>query len=41
MRDMYARILSCVRERDDRWIALAMECLGVPEGVLQDHLVRE
>ena len=31
-------IIASVRERDDRWIALAMGHLGVPEGVFQDYL---
>ena len=31
-------IIASVRERDDRWIALAMDHLGVPEGVLRDYL---
>ena len=38
IRSINARIVSSVRERDDRWMALAMECLGIQEGVLQDYL---
>ncbi|KAH9989380.1 hypothetical protein BJV74DRAFT_454579 [Russula compacta] len=38
LRSLNAHIVSSVRERDDRWMALAMECLGLEEGVLQDYL---
>ena len=38
IRSINAHIVSSVRERDDRWMALAMECLGIQEGVLQDYL---
>ena len=38
MKVIIACIIASVRERDDRWIALAMDHLGVPEGVLQDYL---
>jgi len=33
-----ARIIATVRERDDRWKALARDQLDIPEGVLQDYL---
>ena len=38
MKVIIARILASARERDDRWIALAMDHLGVPEGVLRYYL---
>ena len=38
VRAINARIVSSALERDDRWIALAMECLGVSEGVLRGYL---
>jgi len=33
-----ALIVASVRERDDRWIMLAQDCLGVPRPVLEDYL---
>jgi len=33
-----AHIIARVQEHDDRWIALAMDYLGVPEGVPRDYL---
>ena len=38
MKPIIACIIASVQEHDDRWIALAMDYLGVPEGVLQDYL---
>ena len=37
-RQAVAYILSCIQERDDRWIALAMDQLGIPELVLRDNI---
>ena len=33
-----ANVLAHVDERDDRWMALAMDYLGIPEPVLRDYL---
>ena len=38
MKVIIACIIASVREHDDGWIALAMDHLGVPEGVLRDYL---
>ncbi|KAI0002890.1 hypothetical protein BJV74DRAFT_813916 [Russula compacta] len=41
IRGINARILLSARERDGHWFALVMECLRVPERVLQDYLAHE
>lgn len=38
LRRIVARIISCVRERDDRWIALVKGEFGIPELAFQDHV---
>jgi len=38
LRRIVARIISCVRERDDRWIALVKDEFGIPEFAFQDHV---
>ena len=38
IRGIIALIVACVREGDDRWSALALDHLGVPEGVRQGYL---
>jgi len=35
---MISNVTAGVNERDDRWIALAMDHLGIPEHVLRDYL---
>ena len=37
-RQTVAYILSCIPERDDRWIALAKDQLGLPEHVLRENI---
>ena len=37
-RQAVAYILSCIPERDDRWILLAKDQLGIPEHVLRDNI---
>jgi Family of unknown function (DUF6535) len=38
IRGIVAHIIAVVQERDDRWTALALDHLGVSDGVLQDYL---
>src|SRR6201999_507879 len=38
VRRIIAGILPCVRDRDDRWMALAVDQFGVPERVLRDNI---
>jgi hypothetical protein len=38
-RQSVACILSYIRERDDRWIAIAEDQLGIPKHILQDNIV--
>jgi len=40
IRGIIALIVACVREGDDRWTALSLDHLGVPESVRQDYLTQ-
>ena len=37
-RMIVARIISCVRERDDRWFALVKDEFGIPDLAFQEHV---
>ncbi len=40
IRRIIAHIISCVRERDGRWIALAKDEFGLPDHVFQDNVAQ-
>jgi hypothetical protein len=41
IRGIIARIVGTVQDGNDRWIELALDYLGVSEGVLRDYLIQE